>query len=140
MSIDPNTGSLSPENFARIEEPLIRIDEFLQRFAERIGATVWRNYHGRPARDVVLESPEGITRRIEIASVLRDPTAKVQSAQAKMDYAVTIYVYRKATLSMGKMRAEHVATFREMPSASFQISELLKDCWGKIERISAREL
>lgn len=137
-SLVPNPANLSESDWIQIEKPLIRTDPILERFAKKIGATIWINYHGRPARDVVIESPNGTVRRIEIAPVWRDRVQGEVHIPIDFNYVVTIHAYWKEMPAMGQ--SKQMATLSKFPSAPSRINKLLRECWEKLEQISASEL
>lgn len=60
----PNGFQGPKEEWDRMEAPLLKLDDAIRRFADDIGATVERNYHGVPGRSIDWE--DSISRSIQI--------------------------------------------------------------------------
>lgn len=69
----PNGDDLSPDEFERFHQPLCQVDGLLDRFATLHGATLVRNYHNSPNRQLRFIPQAGISKMISLSLVYARP-------------------------------------------------------------------
>ena len=64
----PVGDNKSNDDFARINQPLLAIDELWNRFTKKMGGRIIYNYHG-PERRSFIRNPDGFERTVFLAGV-----------------------------------------------------------------------
>jgi hypothetical protein len=89
----PNGGGLSAEEFDARERPLRHIDGVLQKFADRKGAQLIRNYHGSPDRHIQWQDEQGITKAI-LLSPVQKYRAQIGNVERSTAYNVSVIAHK----------------------------------------------
>jgi hypothetical protein len=132
-----NEREPSPALFEQAEQPLIQIENVLAAYAEEIGGRLDVNYHGRPARNIMIDGKDEIVRQIELTTTLLQP--EKGWIDGNWQYNLTLHAWKDVTA--GRMTwYSHITKFDAAQLHAVDLENLLPRLWSDLNQVREEQM
>jgi hypothetical protein len=123
--------------FEQAEQPLIEIEKVLAAFAEQIGGRLDINYHGRPARNIMIDGKDEIVRKIELTTTLVHP--EKGWIDGNWQYNLTLHAWKDVTA--GRMTwHSHITTLDAGQLRAVDLDNLLPRLCSDLNQVREEQM